>query len=77
MGEVELSSPCPAKKKDWLGDFGRTRHMAKDEAYFSSLSALRVLVLINQVEGVVVVGHWGTAFLEVDGADGKIILEIR
>lgn len=68
--------PLP-RRKNWLWDFGRTRHMATDEADFSSLSTLRVPVLINQVEGLVVVRKWGTVFLEVDGADGKIIFELR
>ena len=45
VGEVVLSGPSPAKKKYWLGDFGRTLHMATDEADFSALSTLCVPVL--------------------------------
>ena len=74
--EAMAENAITTTSTDFLGDTGASHHIVHKREYFSELFPLPGALKIHQVEGTVIVTHWGMILLQVDSAPGKEPLRV-
>ena len=75
--EVDLGGSTSQPNGTWLGDTGSSHHIKSTKTGMVNVEPCPPGTRIRQVQGFVDVQEWGTLLLEVDGEDGKHIMQLR